>query len=168
MESLVLIPQDAFPKLRELVKLFQQRGESFGFAESCTGGLLSTWVTSLPGVSSVFKGSVISYAGEVKIRVLGVPRSSIAVHGEVSQPVALGMARGARDVLSCSWAVSLTGIAGPSGGSVDKPVGTVCFAVVGPGVEKSVIRHFDSKQSRTNIQRQAAFFALDLLLDELK
>src|SRR5690606_2356184 len=114
------------------------------------------------------KGSVVSYAPEVKTRILGVPETVLKVHGEVSRPTARHMAQGARRVLRCDWSLSITGIAGPSGGSADKPVGTVCFAVSGPGFEESWLHNFDSQLTREDIQRQAAIFALDLLRIAIK
>lgn len=150
-----------------------RNGWTVGTGESCTGGLLASWIAGFPGISSCFTGSVVSYSAAVKVNVLGVPRSSIQVHGEVSLPVAMSMARGVKKALGCDWAVSITGIAGPSGGSVEKPVGTVCFAVVGPGVEVHSQQLFQSKlkgaaEMRQDIQRQAALFAFDFLLTAMR
>lgn len=150
--------------VQALENLAKARGQRVALAESCTGGLLSSWICALPGVSSWYQGAVVSYARVVKRDVLGVPETTLAAHGEVSRPVALGMARGARQALWSDWAVSVTGIAGPSGGSPAKPVGTVCFAVVGPGVEQTAQCHFGG--SREEVQRQAALFALDFLLKQ--
>ena len=149
-----------------LCQWFWDRNQSFGLAESCSGGLLSTWITSQPGVSSFFCGSVVSYASSVKEDLLGVPRYALESYGEVSVPVALYMARGARAALNCHWSLSITGVAGPSGGSEEKPVGTVCFALCGPGVEKREQRYFDGGD-RAEIQYQSAFYALEFLLTTL-
>lgn len=151
-------------KLDSLVGLFIQRGWTFGFAESCTGGLLSAWVAKTAGISKVFNGSVVSYARHVKESVLNVPSTLTRNLGEVSEPVALAMAHGACEVLQCDWSVAITGIAGPTGGSLEKPVGMVCFAVVGPGFEKSITHLFPSGLARHEIQEKAAVFAFDLLL----
>lgn len=156
------------PSLEKLVEICVQRDLSLGFAESCTGGLLSSALTVHPGVSKIFKGSIVSYSGESKADLLNIPYSLMHTHGQVSLPVAQAMARGAKLVFKCTWAASITGIAGPSGGSVDKPVGTVCFGFVGPGFEQSVIQQFDSGLPRVEIQRQAVIFALDFLLDAIK
>lgn len=155
-------------RVEELDALCRKRGWTLGLAESCTGGLLSNWICAYPGVSSFYKGAVVSYARSVKARVLGVPAASLQVHGEVSLPVASAMARGAREGLGCTWSVSITGIAGPSGGSPGKPVGFVCFAVSGPGLERAVSKQFDAKLGREDIQRQAALFAFDFLLNAMR
>lgn len=159
--------QEFDQKLKTIQQIFVQRGWTLGLAESCTGGLLSSWLTKASGASSYFQGSVISYARQVKIDVLGVNAATIKALGEVSEPVARGMARGATKALNCDWAVAITGIAGPSGGSKEKPVGTVCFAVVGPGFEKTLTHLFPSALDRHEIQRQAALFAFDLLISAL-
>jgi PncC family amidohydrolase len=152
--------------LGKLETHFKQSGQTLALAESCTGGLISSLVTRRPGVSQFFLGSVVSYAATVKKDVLGVRSSSIECHGEVSVPVATEMARGARKVLKSSWSVSVTGIAGPTGGSKEKPVGTVCFAVVGPGFEEAKMQHFKSG-SRHEIQLESAIFALEFLWDSI-
>lgn len=152
----------------EVIGICKQRGWTLGFAESCTGGLLSSWLTQIPGVSSVYQGSVVSYAGRVKARALGVSEASMAAYGEVSEPVAKKMAIGARQILECTWAVAITGIAGPTGGQPGKPVGTVCFAVSGPGFEKTLTHQFDSGLTRDEIQRRASVFAFDLLVSALR
>jgi PncC family amidohydrolase len=159
---------EAERQIKELDRICRQRGWSVGLAESCTGGLLSSWICAFPGVSSYYKGAVVSYARAVKAHVLGVPSPLLLAHGEVSLPVATAMARGARQALDCDWTASITGIAGPSGGSPGKPVGFVCFAVVGPGFEKAVSKQFDAAKGRQDIQRQAALFAFDLLLNAMR
>ncbi len=154
--------------LNELEKLCVLRGLTIGLAESCTGGLLSASICERPGVSKIFKGAVVSYARDVKEAVLGVPKSLMQAHGEVSLPVAQAMAVGAREVLKCDWAVSVTGIAGPSGGTPEKPVGTVCFAISGPSFERVESKIFPAGGGRQDIQRQAALFALDFLLSAMR
>lgn len=155
-------------QLVEVEKICLMRGWRIGFAESCTGGLLSSWVAQKPGISNIFQGSVVTYARRAKIEILGVKLSTIQAMGEVSEPVARGMAQGARKVLGCDWSVAITGIAGPGGGSKEKPVGLVCFAVSGPGFEKAVTHLFPSGLERHEIQRQAALFAFDLLVSGLR
>jgi len=158
--------------LTELKKLCSVRRWTIGTAESCTGGLLAAMITSEAGVSSFFKGSVVSYDAHVKADILRVPHSLMDVLGEVSVPVAKAMAQGARAALKCDWAVSVTGIAGPTGGTPDKPVGTVCFSVAGPAFELSVEKLFkpaaDEKNIRQDIQRQATLFAFDFLLSAMR
>lgn len=153
-------------KIIELQKLFTQREWTLGLAESCTAGLISSMIGARPGVSKFFTGSVVSYAGSVKAQILGVPESLLQCHGEVSVPVALEMARGARRILKCHWAVSVTGIAGPTGGTPDKPVGTVCFAVVGPGFEWTSTQYFKFSD-RQKIQLASAQFAIQSLWDSI-
>lgn len=154
-------------KVEALIQMCQQRDWTIGFAESCTGGLLSAYMTMVPGVSAVFMGSVVSYAGPVKEGLLGVPKSALQSYGEVSEPVARYMARGARKHLNCDWSVSITGIAGPGGGLPQKPVGTVFFAVSGPGFETAVRQQF-SGPKRQDIQQQSVEFSLDLLISAMK
>ena len=151
----------------ELAKVCVLRGVTVGVAESCTGGLLSSWICAYPGASSFYAGGVVSYARSVKVGVLDVPQPLLLAHGEVSIPVAQAMARGARKALSCTWSVSITGIAGPGGGSVDKPVGFVCFAVAGPSFERATQQQFAALVGREDIQRNAALFAFDFLLSAL-
>src|SRR4051812_26531951 len=108
---------DARDRVAKLERLCLARGQRLAVAESCTGGLLSSWICASPGVSRWYQGAVVSYARSVKKSVLGVPESLIAVHGEVSRPVARAMALGACARLDSQWAVSVTGIAGPGGGT---------------------------------------------------
>ena len=154
--------------VEKVYESFKDSKWSLGFAESCTGGLISSWLARRAGVSSFFKGSVVSYAAEVKQNLLHVRASDIEAHGEVSESVALQMAQGACQALAVDWAVSVTGIAGPSGGSDEKPVGTVCFAIVGPNFEKAITHHFDRNLSRGDIQTKTAEKAFELLLDGIK
>ena len=157
------------PLLLQLKKRFDERRETLAFAESCTGGLLSAALTSLPGVSSFYLGAVVSYHHSVKDKILRVPMSTIQVLGEVSIPVALDMARGAKEALGSTWAVSITGVAGPSGGTKEKPVGTVCFGFLGPGVTENATKYFspstEPPQSRESIQQKSVAFALQYLLN---
>jgi competence/damage-inducible protein CinA C-terminal domain len=115
----------------ELVSVAGLEGVTVGFAESLTGGLISSSVVAIPGASAVFKGSIVSYTNEVKENVLGVSPDIISAHTEVSAECAKAMAEGAKSVLGVDLAVSVTGIAGPTGELPGKPVGTVymgyCF-----------------------------------------
>ncbi|HEY8272416.1 MAG TPA: CinA family protein [Pseudobdellovibrionaceae bacterium] len=153
--------------LQELLNLLRLRKLTIGFAESCTGGLLSATLTSLAGISDVFMGSVVSYSYEAKMDLLGVQASTLKSEGAVSEAVALQMAQGARKQLKVGIALAITGIAGPTGGTPDKPVGTVCFAVSGPGLAENVIRkHFSG--IRTEIQEASVRFALEHLVSALR
>jgi PncC family amidohydrolase len=154
--------------LSELDELCRRRGWSVGLAESCTAGLLASWIGARPGVSKWFHGAVVSYSRQVKAQILGVPLKWLSAHGEVSLPVARAMAQGARLALLCDWAVSVTGIAGPSGGTPTKPVGTVCFAVSGPGFDEVWLKNFPPTAERHAIQEMAAAQALEFLLLAMK
>ncbi|MCB0422809.1 MAG: CinA family protein, partial [Bdellovibrionales bacterium] len=111
--------------LRKVNSWFIENNKKLSLAESCTGGLLSSWIAAQAGVSAFFQGAVVSYAGSVKVGVLGVTRQTLESCGEVSTDVAAEMAAGVCQRMNSDWAVSITGIAGPTGGTEDKPVGTV-------------------------------------------
>ena len=130
-------------------------------AESCTGGHASALLTSVPGISDVFVGSVVAYANEVKQAILGVPQRLLESHGAVSEPAALAMAEGVRRRLDSDWGLAITGIAGPTGATPDKPLGTVHFALSGPGVLRH--QHHVFRWERARVQRLAAFLALNWL-----
>jgi len=107
----------------DLIRLLKQKGLTIGTVESATGGLIAHLLTNVPGSSDVFKGSVVAYSNEVKIKVVGVAAASIAVYGAVSAQVAKEMARGGKKLLGVDICVADTGIAGPGGATADKPVG---------------------------------------------
>ncbi len=142
----------------DMITSLRNRKETICFAESCTGGLLSSQVTRLAGVSDVFMGSFVTYSNRMKIEILGVPPHILSTVGAVSRTVALHMALGAKTLTETHWAVSITGIAGPSGGTDTKPVGTVCFAFVGPGFEKTTQESFTG--SREEVQQQSVDFVI--------
>lgn len=152
-------------RLDELLRVLRARDLKIGFAESCTGGLLSGSFARVPGVSDVFLGSVVSYSNQVKIDLLGVSPTTLRFDGAVSERVAREMARGACEHLHVECSIAVTGIAGPSGGTPEKPVGTVWFAVRGPAFEAAVRRQFSG--DRDAIQNQAVEFATEFLLGEL-
>jgi nicotinamide-nucleotide amidase len=133
---------------------------TLAIAESCTGGLAGELVTSEAGASSFFRGSIVAYSDEVKASVLGVKTETLADFGAVSEPCAREMAEGAKRVCGSSVAVAITGIAGPGGGTPDKPVGTVCFAVCGPGTTRTSTKLFAGNRERVRVA--AAYYALDL------
>jgi nicotinamide-nucleotide amidase len=116
----------------------RERGLTLATAESCSGGMVASRLTAVPGASDVFVGSVVAYANGVKEAGLGVPAELIAEHGAVSPEVAAAMAHGARDRLGADVAVAVTGVAGPGGGTAEKPVGLVFVHAVGPDGEKTV------------------------------
>ena len=138
-----------------------ERQQTVALAESCTGGLAASMLAAVPGVSSVLLAGYVTYANSAKSAALGVPADLIAQHGAVSEPVARAMAAGARATSGADWALAVTGIAGPGGGTEHKPVGTVHWALAGPdGVQHTTrVLPFDRNRNR----EVAAWFALDLL-----
>jgi nicotinamide-nucleotide amidase len=153
--------------LAELVlEAARTRGAPIVTAESCTGGLVGVRLTEIPGSSDVYRGGVVCYADQLKISLLGVEPGLIAVHGAVSEPVALAMARGAAERLGARAAVSVTGIAGPGGGSELKPVGTVWLGVVVDGRVEA--RRTVLPGTRHDVRARAAQMALHLLLRRLR
>jgi nicotinamide-nucleotide amidase len=141
-------------------KALRAQEATLAFAESCTGGLAGQLITSESGASSFFRGSIVAYADDVKTGVLGVKPETIADFGAVSEPTAREMAEGAKRVCGSAVAVSITGVAGPEGGAADKPVGTVCFAVCGPGTTRTSTKLFAGDRER--VRTAAAYYALDL------
>ena len=142
------------------------RGWKLALAESCTGGLIGFRVTSVPGSSGWFRGGVVAYENRVKERLIGVRPATLRLHGAVSAEVALEMARGARRALGAKVALSVTGVAGPDGGTSEKPVGLVYAAVSAGRKKASVEGRF--KGGRERIRQQAADMALKLLLSFLE
>lgn len=137
------------------------RGEKVALAESCTGGLVASMLTAVPGASAVLDLGVVAYANQVKERLVGVPAALLQAHGAVSEPVARAMAEGARAAAGATWGVGITGIAGPTGGSPEKPVGTVHLALAGPGGTAAVARLY--RGDRDRVRRAAAWEALVIL-----
>jgi len=122
--------EDTLPSVA--IGLLRQAGQTLATAESCTGGMMGQMITSVSGASDVYLGGVVAYANPVKERLLDVPADLLAEHGAVSEPIAAAMAEGARQRFGADWALSATGIAGPTGGTADKPVGLVYMGVAGP------------------------------------
>jgi nicotinamide-nucleotide amidase len=129
-------------------------------AESCTGGFAGELLTSVPGASGYFLGGVMAYSDEMKKQLLGVKAETLATFGAVSEPCAREMAEGVQKLCNSTLAVGITGIAGPTGATPDKPIGTVCFACVGPGTPRMATKLFAG--GREQVRRAAAYFALDL------
>jgi nicotinamide-nucleotide amidase len=151
--------KDELPEL--VVARLAARGERVALAESCTGGMVAELLTEVAGASAVLDLGVVAYANEIKERILGVDGAALAAHGAVSEPVARAMAEGARRVGGATWGLGITGIAGPTGGTPEKPVGTVHLAISGPGGTEALARRYPGDRAR--IRRQAAFEALNLL-----
>ena len=133
-----LFGEDERPVAEIVLELCRRRGLTLGTAESCTGGMVAARLTAIPGASDVFLGSVVAYADEVKERALDVPASVLAEHGAVSAEAAAAMAQGVRSRLGVDVGVAVTGIAGPGGGSPEKPVGLVFAHAVGADGERAV------------------------------
>jgi nicotinamide-nucleotide amidase len=139
------------------------RGQTVAVAESCTGGGLGAALAAVPGASDVFLGGVIAYANGVKQGLLGVPAELLQAHGAVSDPVAQAMAEGARRATGADWGLAITGVAGPGGGSDEKPVGLVHLAIAGPDGCSSEGVRFGTSRGRTWIQTLSAGEALNRL-----
>jgi nicotinamide-nucleotide amidase len=137
-----------------LGKMLKERGKTVSTAESCTGGYISHLLTMVPGSSAYYIGSVISYAYEIKEKELHVPHDMIMKHGAVSQPVVEQMARAIRERYKTDYSISASGIAGPDGGTNDKPVGTVWIAIATPDAVISEKFLFGNNRGR-NIQKTA-------------
>jgi nicotinamide-nucleotide amidase len=135
-------------------------------AESCTGGLVGSMLTAVPGSSAYYLGGSVTYANSEKVRQLGVSQKTLDSVGAVSEECVLEMACGARERAGADWAVSLSGIAGPDGGSTDKPVGTVWVGLAGPDGRK-VARRYHWPGERNRVRTLAAYWALNLLRRQL-
>ena len=149
-----------------IVNEAKEKNLKLGFAESCTAGLCASRLTDISGASSVFWGSIVSYANEVKINQLNVKESTLNSVGAVSQETALEMAIGAKESLNVDIAVSTTGIAGPLGGSKDKPVGTIGIGIASKKNKSSKIYHFHG--NRKSLKDRFSHMALMLLLQEIR
>ncbi|WP_419949379.1 CinA family protein [Candidatus Palauibacter sp.] len=144
-----------------LIGRLRGRGHTLALAESCTGGLIGAAITAVPGASKVLWGGLISYDDAAKRALLGISEASLRGHGAVSRTVAEEMAAGARRVSGTTWSLAVTGIAGPSGGTPDKPVGTVWIAHDGPSRDA---RRYSFDGGREAIREAAAIEAMRLLV----
>lgn len=150
-----------------LIPALAERALTLATAESCTGGLIAKRITDVPGASAVYLGSVVSYANEVKIGLLGVSADTLAAHGAVSAEVAAQMARGVRRATGADIAVSTTGIAGPGGGTPTKPVGTVWVGVSTADGEVTQLLQLDPDADRAAIRDEAVSRALALVMEAI-
>lgn len=155
-DSLVSVTLDAL----------RQRGLTMAVAESCTGGMLASMIVDRPGCSSQFRGGVVAYDNAVKVSLLGIDRDVIDAHGAVSEPVAVAMAAGVRRALGADVGVGITGVAGPDGGSTEKPVGLVYVAV--SVADRTEVRAFQFAGDRAQVRIRAAKASLHLVLQVLQ
>jgi len=151
-----------------LIGELRSHGLTFATAESCTAGMISSLIGDIPGASDVFLGGIVSYANDVKKNVLGVSEDVLKSVGAVSVECAKGMAEGALRAIGSDVAVSVTGIAGPGGGTPDKPVGTVCFGVAGLGETYTELKRFGGRSDRAKIRRLTAAHAMWLAIRRLR
>jgi nicotinamide-nucleotide amidase len=157
--------EDDRPVEELVLELAREQGLTLGAAESCTGGLVAARLTSVPGASDVLRGGIVAYENDVKLAQLGVPEETLAAHGAVSAETAAAMAEGARSSLGADVAVAVTGIAGPGGGTPEKPVGLIHLHASAPGRE--VARELHLPGDREAIRRRATAAALHLLRELL-
>jgi nicotinamide-nucleotide amidase len=148
-----------------LVRSFTEKGVTLAAAESFTGGRIAAQITAVPGASAVFKGSLVCYASSVKSGFLGVPEALIREHSVVSAPVALEMARKAREQMQSDFAIATTGNAGPTKGDSDAPIGTVYIALAGPGGE--VAETFMMGNHRERVVQKSVNKAFEMLAREI-
>ena len=174
------MPNDAIPALSylgrsteladEVVRGLAVRKKTIAAAESCTAGLASEFIARVPGASNVFWGSFVTYSADAKVNMLGVPEELIEKYGAVSRPVALSMAESALEKSGAYWAFSITGFAGPEGGSPGTPIGTVWIGVAGrdsEGALRSDAKMFFFVGSRNEVREAAAAAALQALLERV-
>jgi len=150
----------------EIGTLLLDRELTLGLAESCTGGLLAAAITEIPGSSRYFNGSIVAYYNKVKKKVLKVPGPCLHKFGAVSAETAAAMARGARKATTAKIGLSITGIAGPSGGTKDKPIGLVYVGLDARKVK--IVRQFNFSGTRQEIRQAACIKALELLREFLQ
>ncbi len=144
-----------------VIERLTARGERLALAESCTGGLVAELLTSVPGASAVLEVGAVVYANDAKTALLGVPEALLAAHGAVSEPVVRAMAEGVRRLGAVTWGLAVTGIAGPTGGTAEKPVGTAHLAIAGPDGTRTWARRFPGDRER--VRKTSAYDLLNQL-----
>jgi len=153
---------DTLPSV--LIKELTERNQTIVFAESCTGGLLSSSLTSISGSSQVFKGSIVSYSNELKNSLLNISKEKLTKYGAVSEEICETMAINVKEKLGADWAIAISGIAGPNGGSKEKPVGLVYISISGPNNQLTNIKKlFNSTRNRIEIQTLSVNVCLNSL-----
>jgi len=161
------------PVEKRIGEALRNRDETVAVAESCTGGLVGSLLTDVPGSSAYFDRSLVTYSYDAKRELLAVSREALDEHGAVSEPVAREMARAVRDTAGTDWGVATTGVAGPTGGSPETPVGTVYIGVAHAapwetGESASSVAHYEFEGSRTDVKAKIARQALGELLENVQ
>jgi len=148
-----------------VLQALQSADETIAVSESCTGGWMGRDITSVSGASASFWGGIIAYDNAAKVNLLAVPPATLTEFGAVSEPTAKAMAAGVVKLSGATWGVAITGLAGPAGGTPERPVGTVCLAVEGP---VSLCRTYRLSGDREKIREEAVARAFGLLLEALE
>lgn len=153
------------PEAAQLLDLLREKNLHISTAESCTGGMIATSLTAIAGSSDVVNGGIVSYTNQVKHEVLGVKQETLDAFSAVSEECTREMAEGVAKLLKTEVSVSVSGYAGPTGGTAEKPVGTVCFGFYIQGKTSSATKHFIG--DRANVRREAVLFAVHELIEKL-
>ena len=148
-----------------LVKNLREKGVLISFAESCTGGLIASAITDIAGASEIFLGSAVTYSNSAKENILGVRSETLKKYGAVSEECAKEMAAGSKKIYGSEIAMSVTGIAGPDGGSAEKPVGTVWFGFASKSENYAFVCHFDG--NREDIRNKTVEKVLSTILEKM-
>ncbi len=153
------------PEAAQLLDLLRKKNLHISTAESCTGGMIATSLTAIAGSSDVVNGGIVSYTNQVKHEVLGVKTETLEKYSAVSEECTREMAEGVAKLLKTEVSVSVSGYAGPTGGTAEKPTGTVCFGFYVQGKTSSATKHFIG--DRANVRREAVLFAVHELIEKL-
>jgi len=163
--------REIFAEAQKIVTLASEHDATIGTAESCTGGLIGAAITSIPGSSTTFKGGIIAYDNKIKHKLLEVPPGMLHKYGAVSREVARAMAMGAIKALNVDIAVSVTGIAGPGGGSPEKPIGTVWMGLatkIGDKIDVKVKRHTFGDIGRNKVRDITCYEGLKAITAQIQ
>lgn len=153
-------------KIEKIIKILQEKNYTIATAESCTGGLLASTIVNINGASKVFNEGYITYSNEAKERILGVKNATINEFGVVSEEVCKEMALNTQKIANVNIAVGISGIAGPTGGTSNKPIGMVCFGIVINDDIYTYTKYFGNI-GRTNVRNKSVEFVIDLLFSKL-
>ena len=164
---MTVLPADLLDLAKSVIAAAKSAGFKLATAESCTGGLIGGCLTAIPGSSAVYVGGFITYANEAKSRLLGVPRDAVTEFGAVSEVVAAAMAEGALAQTDADFAIAVTGVAGPDGGTKEKPVGLVYLSVARRDCD-ALIKRYVFAGTRSDIRRASVAAAMELLLGQIE